>query len=373
MNNKLYVLLILFILIIFFGVLYFKNNKIKEGLITAVIENTATSTANATATVANSASTVVTSDAKDSTGCETTFTATGKTESECLKICMDDNNETNNCLFKKCYGICSDCKDIETCPWLKKMENNSTRGCPFNANNSYFETKLDCKSKCKENNESSCSENVCNNLCDRCTDFTKCIWLKDVIKNKKLLREISPPSKPKVTAVPFDKKIKIRWSIDDNGGSNITKILLIVFKNNDPTGGMRIEKIFQQDPNGGSQDYLIENLENGLEYTITLCAANEIRGLGPLSNPIVLTPFKFVDAIIEPAIDSDRQSEIIEIEKNKLIDRIKKNIQSQEFSTIKQDIQKVNQIQQALFSESNKESDDYIDFLSSKKLKVMIS
>ena len=286
---------------------------------------------------------------------------------------MSDNNETNNCLFKKCFGICNDCKDLENCRWLQDMENNSSnRGCPFDANNGNFVTKLDCETQCKKTNESGCSENVCGNLCDRCTDFTKCEWLKDVIKNKKRLREINPPSKPQVTAVPFDKKIRIEWSINDNGGSNITKIILLVFKNNDPTGGMRIESIHQQDPKGGSQYYFIENLENGFEYTVTLCAANE-KGLGPMSNPIVLTPFKFVDAVIEPNPNSDRQAEIIEFEKNKLIERIRKKIQSQDFTTIKQDVQKVNQIQQALFSESSRESKDYIDYLLDKKLKVVIN
>ena len=136
---------------------------------------------------------------------------------------------------------------------------------------------------------------------------------------------------------------------------------------------MRVEKIIPKNPVGGEkQDYLIKNLDNGDQYTIVLAGVNKARGVGPLSNPIIMKPFKYIEAVaIEDPVNDDNK--IIEIQRNKLIDRIKKSISQKEFSTLKGDIEKINQIQDALFSESEKGSNNYLDYLSSKNIKVSIS
>ena len=85
-----------------------------------------------------------------------------------------------------------------------------------------------------------------------------------------------------------------------------------------------------------------------------------------------MKPFKYMEAVaIENPMNDDNK--IIEIQRNKLIDRIKTSISQKDFSTLKGDIEKINQIQEALFSESEKESNNYLDYLSSKELKVTIS
>ena len=183
------------------------------------------------------------------------------------------------------------------------------------------------------------------------------------------MREISHPSQPQ-EATPFNKIIKISWTIEEDGGG-ISKILLIIIKNNDPNSGMRVEKIYHSPKKGGYQDYLIKNLENGAEYTIVLGAVN-VRGVGPLSNPIVMKPFQYIEAVVEED-PMDNRDQVIEMQRNKLIDRVKKSIQSQDFSSIKNDIEKINQIQEALFSQSEKDSNNYLDYLSSKNIKVSIS
>ena len=63
------------------------------------------------------------------------------------------------------------------------------------------------------------------------------------------------------------------------------------------------------------------------------------------------------------------RNQVIELQ-NKLIEV--KSIQSQDFSSIKSD-EKINQIQEALFSESEKDSNNYADYLSNKELKITIS
>jgi len=303
---------------------------------------------------------------------EDLFTASGKTETECLKLCMKDT-EVHGGDFNKCYGACLNCKDEDKCRWLQEVKKSiKIRTCTFNANidNNIDNDESQCVSQCRENGEL-CSENVCVDICNRCTDFDTCKWLKQKIANKKAMREISHPSQPQVEATPFNKTIKISWTIEEDGGDAISKILLLVIKNNDPNIGMRLEKIFHSPKAGGYQDYLIKNLENGEEYTIVLGAVN-IRGVGPLSNPIVMKPFQYIEAVVEED-PMDNRNQVIELQRNKLIDRVKKSIQSQDFSSIKNDIEKINQIQEALFSESEKESNNYLDYLSSKELKVTIS
>ena len=85
-----------------------------------------------------------------------------------------------------------------------------------------------------------------------------------------------------------------------------------------------------------------------------------------------MKPFKYMEAVAIEDPMSD-ENKIIEIQRNKLIDRIKKSINQKDFSTLKGDIEKINQIQDALFSESEKGSNNYLDYLSSKNIKVSIS
>lgn len=306
---------------------------------------------------------------------EDLFTARGKKDTECLKLCMSEA-EIHGGTFEQCHNSCSTCEDEDKCEWLleerKRQKKARVRTCTFNANidNNIDNDESQCVSQCKENGEL-CSENVCVDICNRCTDFDNCKWLKQKIANKKAMREVSHPSQPQVEATPFNKTIKISWTIEEDGGDPIKKILLIVIKNNDPNIGMRVEKIWHSPKTGGYQDYLIKNLENGAEYTIVLGAVN-VRGVGPLSNPIIMKPFQYIEAVVEED-PMDTRNQVIEMQRNKLIDRVKNSIQSQDFSSIKNDIEKINQIQEALFSESEKDSNNYLDYLSSKELKVTIS
>lgn len=306
---------------------------------------------------------------------EDLFTARGNKDTECLKLCMSEG-EIHGGTFEQCHNACLTCEDEDKCEWLFeeriKQKKARVRTCTFNANidNNIDNDESECVSQCKENGDL-CSENVCVDICNRCTDFDTCKWLKQKIANKKDMREFSHPSQPQVEATPFNKTIKISWTIEEDGGKAISKILLIVIKNNDPNVGMRLETIHHSPKAGGYQDYLIKNLENGEEYTIVLGGVN-IRGVGQLSNPIVMQPFQYIEAVIEET-PMDTKNQVIELQRNKLIDRVKKSIQSQDFSSIKNDIEKINQIQEALFSESEKDSNNYLDYLSSKELKVTIS
>ena len=285
-----------------------------------------------------------------------------------------DHHENNEEHFDKCYGACINCKDENKCRWLQEAKkSDKIKKCPFDANiDNTKNTKEGCIEQCK-NTDELCSPNLCGDLCNNCSDFDKCIWLAKEISTKIKLRDISHPSQPQVEATPFNNSIKITFTVEENGGDPLTKILLIVIKNNEPTLGMRVEKIIPKNPVGGEkQDYLIRNLNNGDQYTIVLAGVNKARGVGPLSNPIIMKPFKYIEAVaIEDPVNDDNK--IIEIQRNKLIDRIKKSISQKDFSSLKGDIEKINQIQDALFSETEKGSSNYLDYLSSKNIKVSIS
>ena len=132
---------------------------------------------------------------------------------------------------------------------------------------------------------------------------------------------------------------------------------------------MRVEKYTIRPKAGGYQDYLIKNLENGEEiYSSRCCKCKRCRTIiKSYCNETIP-----IEAVVEED-PIDNRNQVIELQRNKLIDRVKKSIQSQDFSSIKNDIEKINQIQEALFSQSEKDSNNYLDYLSSKELKVTIS
>ena len=79
------------------------------------------------------------------------------------------------------------CKDEDKCEWLQEVKKSiKIRTCTFNANidNNIDNDESQCVNQCKENGEL-CSENVWVDICNRCTDFDTCKWLKQKIVIKK--------------------------------------------------------------------------------------------------------------------------------------------------------------------------------------------
>ena len=72
----------------------------------------------------------------------------------------------------------------------KSRRKPRVRTCTFNANidNNIDNDESECVTQCKENGEL-CSENVCVDICNRCTDFDTCKWLKQKNSNKKKMRD----------------------------------------------------------------------------------------------------------------------------------------------------------------------------------------
>ena len=159
-------------------------------------------------------------------------------------------------------GACINCKDEDKCRLQEAKKSDKIKKCPFDANiDNTKNTKEGCIDQCK-NTDELCSPNLCADLCNNCSDFDKCIWVAKDIAAKIKLREISHPSQPQVETTPFNNSIKITFTVEENGDDPLTKILLIVIKNNEPERNESRKNNTKESKGGEKQDYLIKNLDN---------------------------------------------------------------------------------------------------------------
>lgn len=285
------------------------------------------------------------------------FNAYGETELGCVKTCLSNQN-INNCDPETCINICEKCDDKSYCRWLQdKTQYQESQACQFDANvDNTTSTEFECINLCNQTGNENCSQNVCKNLCQRCSNEENCPWVREEREFSADIQNIDYPSAPIVTGIPGDKKITLKWTVNSTGGSPIEKFIFMIFKTKNHNEGMRVEVAHNNIENVSGEHYshTIETLENNVNYTVSLAAVNK-RGLSSMSKPLVLKPFIYdEEVIINNTLDT---SNIIQMERDKLVEEIMKKIENKNYNNLSNEISEVSRIEESLKESRSKKTD----------------
>ena len=298
--------------------------------------------------------------------CDQNFKAGGKTKIDCVKSCMDFKEE-NACNFKTCYKICEECDDEQACGWMRKKEKLK---CNFNANKQNLgSTREECTLQCS-NIDLNCSETDCKNICDGCTNVSQCMWIEMDKKLADLNNNINVPSKPKLTTIPGDERIVLKWIVDNNGGSEITKFLVVIYETKNSNSKVSIPTL--EKPENDTLDrytYVIdENLKNGVAYTVSVIAVNK-KGYSDVSNISIVKPFEFLGKE-EKLSDSGelmlKTSSVLQTERDSIISNLINNIETGDSISVQENLEKIQELKSQIAQpEFNKE-----DFLKDRDIRI---
>ena len=143
-------------------------------------------------------------------------------------------------------------------------------------------TLYECKQLCVNNLNINCNEEECNNICKTCYSDA-CKWNY----SKKKINESLKPLKAKIKGFSGNKYAKITW-LKPESKSEITKYYIIVTS---PINNDFIE-IYSFYDSRELPEYIINNLENDLPYSISLVSKNKI-GVSDVSNIETIIPNEF--------------------------------------------------------------------------------
>ena len=284
------------------------------------------------------------------------FNAHGDKEIGCVKTCLDNTN-INNCDPMACINKCEKCEDMSLCRWLQdRTQYQESQSCQFDANiDNTTQTEYDCIQLCNKSENVNCSQNVCKNLCQRCSNEENCPWVREEREYSADIQNIDYPSAPIVSGIPGDRKITLKWRVNSKGGSDIEKFIFMVFKTNDHNVGMRVEIAHNTvENNSGLYTHTIETLENNVNYTTSIAAVNK-RGLSAMSKPLVLKPFVYDEEVI---VDNTlNTSNIIQMERDRLVDEIMTKIENKNYNDLSNEIAEVSKIEESLQESRDKKTD----------------
>ncbi len=235
----------------------------------------------------------------------------GTTELICRDDCMESIKsdafcgKTNEDKSRNCAMMCRNC-DSPQCLWLKREEKirNTSSVCGFVP---WGPDKQACEDRCMNLEDrdlwggDKCTQDACRQICDSCKDNDYCKWLdKDTsldFLNKKEKSTIDPnkPLKQEIRAVPGNRKIIIQWVTKElsKKEDEIMGYVIQYYKTFTSLDGIftkNISKdILDKDLNNKNNTFMIDNLENGKNYSISITAIND-NGSGEQSNIVSVTP-----------------------------------------------------------------------------------
>lgn len=305
------------------------------------------------------------------------FNPYGNKETECLKTCFE-NAEKINCDFQSCYNVCSKCEDPVRCKWLLDSEQNViNQACDFDANidNIKDTTEVDCIKLCQRNENNNCSENVCKNLCSRCSNEETCSWIKTDREFAADIQNVDYPSPPIVTGVPGDKQITLSWNVNDNGGAPIEKFIFMAFKTNNHKEGMRVEVAHNniENVNGRYYEHSIKELENDQNYTVSLAAVNK-RGLSAMSKPLFIKPYKHNEMLNIGEDEDFSNTNTIQIDKkDEIIESIVEKLRTGDLNNINEEMKEITELNESLEKSKSKGMDLFSQLRKIGNIKLVSS
>ena len=137
------------------------------------------------------------------------------------------------------------------------------------------------------------------------------------------------PSKPFLREISGDEKIVLKWEIENNGGSPITNVIVLVYEGNIIKNESKIvvsnDEIDNDKLKLNRFTYTLSgNIKNGTPYTISIVAENE-KGYSDMSNVLVAKPYKFLVAESELSNSGETLQKTlatIQSERNTIIENI---------------------------------------------------
>lgn len=291
--------------------------------------------------------------------CDQNFKPGGTKKMDCIKQCMLFKDE-NGCNFDTCFKICDECTDGDKCAWMKKEEEKRVVKCAFSANSQNLgTTREECAVQCGEF-DVNCSQTECKNLCNKCSNEEQCNWIKLDKELEALNDTINVPSKPQLTAIPGDRRIVLKWRVDNNGGSEITKFLVIIYKTNDSNSKMRFEIPKPESDRLNRYTYVItDNLENEVAYTVSVIAINK-KGYSDISNIEIVKPYEFLSADDKLSDSGEtllQASSVIQSERDSIIANLVSNIETGDNVSVQENLEKIQELKQQIVQpEFDKES-----------------
>ena len=235
----------------------------------------------------------------------------GTTELACKNDCMESVKSNNLCgstneeKSNNCSMLCQNC-DTPQCLWVKKDKQlkNTNVKCSFAPWGPDIQA---CQDRCFNVDDrelwggDKCTEEACRQICENCNDRNYCEWLGkdtslDFLEKKK--DEVIDPNKPKkqnIRAIPGNGKIIIQWVTDElkNKENKIMGYIIQYYKTFTLIDGIFTKNILEDELDNNLKNknntYLIDNVENGKNYSISITAINEF-GSGEQSNIVSVTP-----------------------------------------------------------------------------------
>ena len=163
-----------------------------------------------------------------------------------------------------------------------------------------------------------------------------------------LNNNINVPSKPKLTTIPGDERIVLKWIVDNNGGSEITKFLVVIYETKNSNSKVSIPTL--EKPENDTLDrytYVIdENLKNGVAYTVSVIAVNK-KGYSDVSNISIVKPFEFLGKE-EKLSDSGelmlKTSSVLQTERDSIISNLINNIETGDSISVQENLEKIQEL-----------------------------
>lgn len=236
----------------------------------------------------------------------------GTTELVCRNDCMSSvatNDDCGTTVTEKestCNMICRNCNSPQ-CWWVKQDEKkkNTSNVCAFVP---WGPDKQACEDRCMNLEDRDlwggdrCDQNECKQICDSCVDNDYCKWLDrdtslDFLKPEET-KSVDPnkPLKQKIRAIPGNRKIIIQWVTDEIPNDKNKKIIGYVvqyYKTFTQMDGIFtkniLNDILDKDLYNKNNTFMIDNLENGKNYSVSITAINQY-GSGEQSNIVSVTP-----------------------------------------------------------------------------------
>lgn len=250
----------------------------------------------------------------------------GTTELVCRSDCKESvatNDDCGKTAAEKettCNMICRNCNSPQ-CWWVKQDEKikNTSNVCSFVP---WGPDKQACEDRCMNLEDrdlwggDKCDQDACKQICESCVDNDYCEWLDrdtslDFLKPKET-KNVDPnkPLKQNIRVIPGNRKIIIQWvtnelededdntnniptGADDSKNKKIMGYVIQYYKTFTSLDGIftkNISKdILDKDLYNKNNTFMIDNLENGKNYSVSITAINQY-GSGEQSNIVSATP-----------------------------------------------------------------------------------
>jgi hypothetical protein len=233
----------------------------------------------------------------------------GTTELSCRNDCIESIKSNNSCgstseeKSNNCSLMCQNC-DSPQCLWVKNNVKNTNIKCNFSPWGADIQA---CQDRCFNLDDrelwggDKCTENACKKICENCNDRDYCKWLgKDTSldfleSNEDEVVDPNIPKKQTIRAIPGNGKIIIQWVTNElqETENEIMGYIIQYYKTFTLIDGIITKNILEDELDNNIKNknntYLIDNLENGKNYSISITAINEF-GSGEQSDIVSVTP-----------------------------------------------------------------------------------